>query len=238
MKTFVVLSAIFLSIIFLANNSIAQDEVKSEGPKNTFNFYFINGYAISYNFYEASSYYLRAGLDISTSKSDIDSDGETVQYYTNSSEDFTTSTNSDNSYFAVGASIQIVFPVYSTKYGSIYLGTGPVFTYSTSSFDNSETRTNSNPNPNYNSYTTSISQTNYNYDLAAIFLLGMNAIITENFGLFVEANIKGGGRWVNSEWEHTYSYSPTEYNKTSTNSDGSGWFYEAQFIRMGVSISL
>ncbi len=233
MKAFVVLSAIFLFIIFLSKNSIAQDEVKSEGPKNTFNFYFINGYTISYNFYEAKSYYLRAGLDISTSRSDIDSDGEVIQYP--SSYKSSTTESSDNSYFAIGASVQIIFPVYETKFGNIYLGTGPVFTYSTSNYSSSKTYNDSDPT-NTSNYSNSTDV--QNYDLAAIVLVGVEGIITENISLFVEANIKGGGRWQSTESEYSNT-DPSGYQyKNTQNSDGSGWFYEAQFIRMGVSISL
>jgi hypothetical protein len=69
-------------------------------------------------------------------------------------------------------------------------------------------------------------------------LLGVKGIITENISLFVEANIKGGGRWQNSEGEYSNT-DPSGYQyKNTYSSDGSGWFYEAQFIRLGVSISL
>jgi len=233
MKNFVSLFAVILLSLFFTINSIAQDEVKSEGPKNTFNFYFINSYAISYNFYEASSYYLRAGLDISTSKSDIDSDGEVIQYP--SGYESSTTENSDNSYFSIGASVQIIFPVYKTKYGNIYFGTGPVFTYSTTNYSSS--RTYNDPVPtNTSKYTNSTYVKNY--DVAAIVLVGVEGIITDNISLFVEANIKGGGRWQHTESEYSNT-DPTGYQyKNTSSSDGNGWFYEAQFIRLGVSISL
>ena len=234
MKTFKALTVIFLFLNFFTNNSLAQDEVKSEEPKNTFNFYFINGYAISYNFYEAHSYYLRAGLDISTSKEDINSDGESIQYP--SAYESSTTESSNNSYFSIGASVQIIFPVYVTKYGNIYVGTGPVFTSSTRNYKSSRTQTYSDPTSLPYSYTNITDE--QNYDVAAIVLVGVEGILTENISLFVEANIKGGGRWQSSETEYSNS-DPNGYQyKNTYNSDGNGWFYEAQFIRLGVSISL
>ena len=233
MKTFMALTAIFLFFNFFINSSFAQNEVESEGPKNTFNFYFINGYAISYNFYEAQSYFLRAGLDISTTKENIDSDGEIIQYP--SGYESSTTESSDNSYFSIGASVQIILPVYETKYGNIYFGTGPVFTYSTTNYSSSRTYNDQVPT-NTSNYTNSTYV--QNYDVAAIVLVGVEGIITDNISLFVEANIKGGGRWQHTEIEYSNT-DPTGYQyKNTSSSDGNGWFYEAQFIRMGVSISL
>jgi hypothetical protein len=233
MKTFMALIAIFLFFNFFINSSFAQNEVESEGPKNTFNFYFINGYAISYNFYEAQSYYLRAALDISTTKENIDSDGEIIQYP--SGYESSTTESSDNSYFSIGASVQIILPVYKTKYGNIYFGTGPVFTYSTTNNNSSRTYNDLVPT-NTSKYTNSTYV--QNYDVAAIVLVGVEGIITDNISLFVEANIKGGGRWQHTESEYSNT-DPTGYQyKNTSSSDGNGWFYEAQFIRMGVSISL
>ena len=233
MKTFMALTAIFLFFNFFINSSFAQNEVESAGPKNTFNFYFINGYAISYNFYEAQSYYLRAGLDISTTKENIDSDGEIIQYP--SGYESSTTENSDNSYFSIGASVQIILPVYETKYGNIYFGTGPIFTYSATNYSSS--RTYNDPVPT-NTSKNSNSTYEQNYDVAAIVLVGVEGIITDNISLFVEANIKGGGRWQHTESEYSNT-DPTGYQyKNTSSSDGNGWFYEAQFVRMGVSISL
>jgi hypothetical protein len=236
MKYIVGLYLLILFTILTSADTCAQEKTETNKPENTFNFYFINGYAISYNFYEAKSYYLRAQLDLSTSKEDIDSDGESIQYYTGSTENYSTSDNHDNSYFLIGASVQIVFPIYVTKYGNIYLGAGPVFTYATRNYSSSRTQTN--PDPTYSPVTSTSSTGEQNYDVAAIVLLGVKGIITENISLFVEANIKGGGRWQNSEGEYSNT-DPSGYQyKNTYSSDGNGWFYEAQFIRMGVSISL
>ena len=118
-----------------------------------------------------------------------------------------------------------------------YLGAGPLFNYSSNSYSSSESRVNSDPGSS-GPFTSSNSTNEKKYDVGAIFLVGLNAFITENLGVFVEANIKGGGRWQNSNSEYYNSNSIGDYNKSTYSSDGSGWFYEAQFIRMGVSISL
>jgi hypothetical protein len=233
MKYIIRLFSLFLFINFSSSQLYSQEKTELGTPENTFNFYFINGYTISYDFYEAQSYYLRAGLDISTTKEDIDSDGEVIQ--SPSSYESSTTESSDNSYFSIGASVQIILPFYETKYGNIYFGIGPVFTYSTTNYSSS--RTYNDPVPtNTSKYSNSTYE--QNYDVAAIVLVGVEGTITDNISLFVEANIKGGGRWQKNESEYSNT-DPSGYQyKNTSNSDGNGWFYEAQFIRLGVSISL
>jgi len=240
MKNLISFLAFNFLVFFLSTNLFSQEDIEPDKPKNTFNFYFINGYAVSYNFYNAESFYLRAQLDISTSKEDMDADGEIIEEYTNGTQKYSTTGNTETNYFSIGASAHIIFPVYKTNYGKVYLGTGPLFNYSNQNYNNSESRDQFSPDSNVFQYSTtsSITSNEKNYDVGALVLVGIEGIITDNISLFVEAYLKGGRKWKKTEWESLYSATPDYHSKQTSTKDGDGWFYEAQFIRLGVSISL
>jgi hypothetical protein len=231
----------FCFLIILLNAELfSQKDAEVAKPNHTFNFYFINGYAISYNFLETGSFFLRAQLDLSTNKQDIDLEGERITNYTTSEYKYSTSGNTDNDYFSVGASAHIVFPLYTNKYGRFYFGTGPIFTYTTMNYNFSETYTQYYPDTTAVQYTQTNTNTNNvkNYDVGALVYIGLQGILTENISIFVEAHFKGGKRWNESDWESTSTNNVSNSIKTTSTSSGDGWFYEAQFIRLGVSISL
>lgn len=240
MKNFIVLSLLSFLLFFSTVSLWSQENKDPNKPDHTFNFYFINGYAISYNFYETEIFYLRAQMDLSTNKEDIDMEGESHQAYTTILNKYKTSGYTDNDYFSVGASAHIVFPLYSNKYGSIYFGTGPIFTYSTRNSAYSETGNQYYPDSNAVQYSSTSTFTNNekNYDAGVLGLVGVQGIITDNIKLFVKAHIKGGRRWKDTEWESSNTNNVSYSSKTTSSSSGDGWFYEAQFIRLGISISI
>jgi len=239
MKNIIGLLILVLVLLIFSNNLFSQEKTDTDKPENAFNIYFINGYAISYNFYQTKNYYLRAQLDLSTKGEEIDADGETD--YSNVSYDKNTvTTNSESNYFLIGISTYFIYPVYNTPYGNIYLGAGPAFNYSNNSNTLTETRKEFAPDSTTVQYSATYVTTNNekNYDLSAVFIVGIEAYITENISIVVEANVKGGNRWQNNSYEHSYSNPSGDYSKYTSSTDGYGWFYEAQFIRLGVSISL
>lgn len=240
MKNFIGLSLFSSILLFLIADLWAQEKIEPKKPNHTFNFYFINGYAISYNFYETKSFFLRGQLDLSTSKQDLDMEGERIYNYTTTENKSITSENNEDGYFSVGASAHIVFPLYSNEYGSIYFGTGPIFTYSSRNYSFSETYTQYYPDTNAVQYTGTNSNINKekNYDAGVLAYLGLKGIITDNISIFVETHIKGGRRWKEYDWEYYNSDNQGNSSKTTSTSSGDGWFYEAQFIRLGVSISI
>jgi len=234
---------LFISILFLnilSGISFAQENVTKTKPEHTFNLYFINGYAVSYNFYNAGIYYLRAQLDLSTSKEDLDTEGENVQDYPVARYERFTTGNSETDYFSIGVSAHIIFPVYKTNYGKIYVGAGPLFTYSNQNSSSTEDRKefSSDTVSTPNSYNYSVSNNEKNYDLGVLVLVGLEAIITDNISLFAEANFKGGRRWQDAKWKNTNVYSPSDSYHYTDETNADGWFYQAQFMRLGVSISL
>lgn len=236
----------FILVLFLfttttTTNIVAQEvTVKKKNDLNTFNLYFINGYALSYNFYNTESYYLRAHLDIFLSSNESDSEGESSYQYIFNGEKRTFTGDAKNDYFNITVSPQIIFPVYTTSFGQVYLGGGPFLGYgkSTNSF-NQETveyypDTTSTPSISTNS---NFSKTK-NINAGLVLAVGIKAFITDNISLFAETQFQGGRRWQENETTQEWtSYSGT-FSKGRNTSDSDGWFYDAQFIRMGVSISL
>lgn len=231
--------AAFLSVLFISI-SFAQEGIESVKPNHTFNLYFINGYAISYNFLNTESLYLRVQLDLSTSKEDIDSEGESITQSRFLLEKHSRSGKNETDFFSIGASAHIIYPVYKTNFGEIYIGTGPLFNYSNSNYNYSDSYTQYYPDSNAVQFTNKYTNTSKekNYDAGVVLLFGIETFITKNISLIAEANLKGGRRWKTTEWEYSSSQNPDYYTKQTTNSDGNGWFYEAQFIRLGVSVSI
>ena len=244
MKT---LMGLFLVIIISASintSTLAQTEQKTEKENlQSFSFYFINGYALAYDYYKTDAFRLRANLSLDLSGSDIESDGENKYVYTNpslygSKEIRDEDTKSD--YLGVALSTHMIYPIYNTQLGNIYVGFGPSIGYS---------KRNSNStykNERYSPDTVSVPTVYFNsseyidsdFYLAASLLFGLEAYIVDNISLFAETHLSAGIDWTENKTTHKYS-SGTSYDETSEyNSEGSGWFYSFQYVRMGVKISI
>lgn len=232
---------LFLFLFSLTINIVAQEETVNEGKEiNTFNFYFINGYALSYNFYNANSYLLRAHLDISFSGSDSDSEGETIHQYPFIGDKRTFTSDNKIDYFNIAFSPQIIFPVYTTAFGQVYLGGGPFLGYGNSTYSLSQESieyypdTTSTPSISTNSG----SSKNKNIDAGLVFVAGLKIFATNNISLFAETQFQGGRSWQENESSQEWISYSGSYSKQIQTSDSDGWFYNAQFIRMGISLSL
>lgn len=236
--SFLVIS--FFIIGFASVSSSQTDEKVSKENLNTFNIYFINGYALSYNYYTTEKFYLRAQLDFSTNGENIDTDGENIMEYTNSKEKQTRSDENKSDYLSVAISTQIIYPFYNSEYGQAYFGIGPKISYTNNSYktdsDGKSYYPDTTSTPNIFSNSNKNSSTSY--DVGINLLLGLKAYITDNISLFAETHFTGGRRWAETEWNYTNVYNAIDSSKNTNESDGNGWFYEATFIRLGVSVSL
>ncbi|QQS34726.1 MAG: hypothetical protein IPM56_10680 [Ignavibacteriales bacterium] len=224
------------SFVFLFNSWILNAQVRDSSSLkdlHTFNIYFINGYALSYDFYKSDKFYLRAELDISTNKSDIDDEGRSV-YGSTTIDNNKIDGNRVNEYFYVGFSPQIIVPVFSTSFGQLYLGCGPSLGYSVrkSSYEEqriSDTGTSS-------GFTNSNNETYY--DAGVLVIGGVKAFIADNISLFAEVHLNGGITWLKEENNNVSSNSISASIISSRSIESDGWFYDARFIRLGVSLSL
>lgn len=240
-KGFVLFVIVFSSINISSN---AQTENKTESDNlNSFSVYFINGYALGYDYFTSDAFKLRATLDLDISGSNIDSEEETksIRYGTTNygSKEFS-ERETDRDVFSVSLVSQILFPIYKTEYGNFYFGVGPSVGYSRdqnnsiydSKYFNSDTVTT--PNINYASY----ENTYISYDIAANALIGAEAIISKNISLFTEAHLLGGMRWTEDKWINNYRSNTDYVEKRENSNKGSGWFYSFNYARIGVKISL
>jgi hypothetical protein len=235
---------LFICLITLFSFTNAQTSKDLKNPDlNTFNFNFINGYAISYNYLTTDNFWLRAQLDLFLSGEDME--GESDQSYTSTSGGFYGSRregddNYESKYLGISLSTQILFPLYKSEYGFIYFGAGPKFTYSSESrFSDSDDRIFSPDTvlvPSTNKYS---SEVNYkDYDIGILGLIGISAAITDNISLYVETHFSGGLRWTDSKFIYKTSSNSDYEDVNESNDTANGWFYEARFIRLGVTISI
>ena len=237
---------IIVIIISLSINiaNLAQTENKTESDNlNSFSVYFINGYALGYDYFKTEAFKLRAILDLGLSGSNNDSDGETKSLQfgtTNFGSRELIERETDTDAFNVSLTSQIIFPIYKTEYGNFYFGVGPSVGYSRdynnskydSKYFNPDTVTT--PNINYSS-----SENTYiSYHISANALLGAEALVSKNISLFVETHLNGGMRWTDDKWFYKYQSNTNYEQHREDNQKGSGWFYSFQYAKIGVKISL
>lgn len=233
---------LFLLFSFSISNAQTNQNLNNS-ELNTFNINFINGYAISYNYLSTENFWLRAQLDLFLTANDFEN--ETERYYRRIGGGYYGSRNegtenSDNKYLGIALSTQIILPIYKSDYGFIYFGVGPQFSYNNESrFFESELE-NFTPDtiliPTINRSSNEIK--NKFYDLGIIGLLGISASITDNICLYAETHFSGGLRWSDLKTIYRNSSSPDFEDVNESTSTGNGWFYEARFVRIGVTISI
>lgn len=244
MKAFKGLIIVFIISLLFNVANLAQIENKTE-TKNlqSFSVYFINGYALGYDYYKTDAFKLRATLDLSLSGNDENSDGESRNIpdgspYYGSKE--ITERETDRSSFSVSLGSQIIFPIYKTEFGNIYFGAGPSFGYSkdhsTTTYDDKYYYPDTVVTPTLN--TSSSENSLQNYNVAANILLGAEAIVSDNISLFIETHLNGGINWSDERRTYRYKSNPNYEELRENNYNGDGWFYNFQYARIGVKISL
>lgn len=244
MKT---LMGFFLVIIIstsINTSTLAQTEQKTEKENlQSFSFYFINGYALAYDYYKTDAFRLRANLSLDLSGSDMESDAENKYVYSNpmsygSKELRDEDSNSD--YFSITLSTHMIYPVYNTQLGNIYVGFGPSIGYSKRNSNSSY------KNERYSPDTVSVptvyfSSNEYidsDFYLAANLLFGLEAYLVDNISLFAETHLNAGIDWTNNKTTHKYSSGTALVEDSVYDSEGSGWFYSFQYVKIGIKISI
>jgi len=244
MKAFKGLIIVIIISLLISVANLAQTENKTENKNlHSFSVYFINGYALGYDYYKVDALKLRATLDLSLSGSDENSDGENknIQYgtpYYGSKE--ITERETDRSSFSVSLGSQIIFPIYKTEFGNIYFGAGPSLGFSkdhsTLDYNSKYYYPDTVTTPNL--YTSTTENTIQSYNIAASILLGAEATVSNNISLFMETHLNGGMRWSDEKWINNSSSNPNSEERRENNYNGDGWFYSFQYARIGVKISL
>ncbi len=240
MKTVSEFLLVFLLAVIYNIPTFAQtDNIKSQKDLNTFNLYFINGYAISYNYYTTDEFLLRAHLDLSVSGNNLDKTSSQLNYYPTGSNNYKSSGSTDQKSFNVSVSTHLIYPVYSSRFGQAYIGAGPIFGYSVQSISQNSESENIPFDTTFSTYSFKEKResTNKNYNLGLMAIAGLKTYLTESIGLFAEVHLIGGRTWANNK----SSFSSTQSSRSETayenTDDSNGWFYSLQFLRIGVMFS-
>ena len=176
--------------------------------------------------------------DFGSSYTEDKKDGENTTVNSNGKAKYPNSEKNNSSSISFSLSVQYVYSFLRTHFGEFYFGGGPFLGLARSESINDYSYTTSDTS-NYSSSTNNIYKT---YSLGVIFVLGMKAYITNNFGVFAEANLNGGKNWnennIVSSSVTDYP-SSTDYSSTSTSHEsGGGWFYNFRYVRLGISVSI
>lgn len=242
MKSSFLLILFSVSYLFLLSSGlICQSKDTSESKLHHFNIYFINGYAVSYDYYRSDDFSLWANLDFSSRYFDNDLENNRNSLSNNDTSVYLQNSKSISSNSSISLSSHIILPVYKSKVGIAYIGAGPELglVYERSEYSY---YTDSQSNGSYGSNQSSQSS-GTKYDSREIraglsVVVGIKSYLTENIGLFAEAFFLGGKRWTKTD-NYRYNYSDDTYFSISDeSSDGNGWYYMTQWARIGVSIAI
>jgi hypothetical protein len=236
------LSALILLTIFSLNNIFPQTpaDTLNSRPENlhTFNIYLLNGYALSYEFSKCNQSLYRVQLDYGSSYTEDKSDGESTTVSSYGTEKHPRTEENSTSSISLSLSAHYIYSFLRTDFGEIYLGAGPSLGFARYEHlsDNSGTSADT------IFFSSSSNYIDKTYSIGVVFVLGMKAFITNNLGVFAEANLNGGKRWRenNSVSSNINDYpSSADYSSTNTyHVSGGGWFYNATYVRIGISISI
>jgi len=244
MKTFMGFFLVIIISTSINTSTLAQTEQKTEKENlQSFSFYFINGYALAYDYYKTDAFRLKANLSLDLSGSDMESDAENKYVYSNpmsygSKELRDEDSNSD--YFGITLSTHMIYPVYNTQLGNIYVGFGPSIGYSKRNSNSSY------KNERYSPDTVSVPTVYFNsseyidsdFYLAANLLFGLEAYLVDNISLFAETHLSAGIDWTDNKTTHKYSSDTALVEDSVYDSEGSGWFYSFQYVKLGIKISI
>lgn len=244
MKRFkgLLLVVIFFLSINISNIAQTENKIVTKNP-HSFSVYFINGYALGYDYLKTDAFKLRATLDLSLSGENQDSDGKNTNhyfsgsYFDNSIQESEIET--DRTYLSLSLASQIIFPIYKTEYGNIYFGAGPGVGFSRNFSSSISENIVYNPDTvlaskNFieNEYTT------VEYNIKLNLLVGAEVNISNNLSLFAETHLNAGLLWSDQKNLYKYHSDSGSNQNSEINQDGSGWFYTFQYARIGVKISL
>lgn len=217
--------------IFSVGPVYSQDAPKTDSLSfnKSFDFFFINGYAIGYKFKLNDNSALRLTLDLRGTYLNLDaeSDAQSSFPWDTLSNKSNEERESNNINLALSASY-LYYLLYS-KYVSIYTGTGPYLAYNNYSYDNVS---------EYERL--DISSRNFNkinaFSVGLLSLFGVSGSLNENVNLFAEAQLITIYQWNKSNYENTEKNSSGETSRRTSESSSNGWALEFTFVRVGMGI--
>ncbi|MDP4116152.1 MAG: hypothetical protein Q8903_08455 [Bacteroidota bacterium] len=211
----IIIPCLFLCLIF--SQAFAQDDLIRN--HSALQFYFVNGYAVSYKFPTKGTLNYRINLDFGANYSY--STGETTQ------ENYIRTGSDNTKSISVTLTPQAYLYILTTEYASIYAGGGVFINYSYSKQNNNDNRRDYTDSSYFiNNYKNS----SYSFGLSA--LLGIEVKLTKNVTAFAESQLNGGRSWYS--WKNDYVSDDNSPGWSSTSQHG--WFVDYSAIRIGLGI--
>lgn len=222
------LSLIVLAILFSSISLFAQtDSVKCNSQ---IQFHLINGYSLSYLNMLSPSTGLRFKADLGLSGSFEDSENN-ESYYGNSLNTvhkYKLDNNSNSQYLNLVVNYCWLSNI--TKEVRLYLGIGPLISFSRESNErNSETITTS---PNGASKSMNESTKSF-IGLGIQGVLGIECAVTEKISLLAEFNLNGTYSW--NHWNNKGEYQSEELTGIESTSDSNSWNYGLNNLKIGIA---
>jgi hypothetical protein len=211
------LFCLFLSLVF--SKAFAQEDIIQN--HSALQFYFVNGYAVSYKLPTTGLLKYRIKFDFSAGYTYSSGEGTGLN---------SISTESDHSRnISITLTPQAYLYILSTNYANIYTGGGVFIGYNYSKQNYNGT------NHNYDGYHNYINvgkDISYSFGLSA--LLGLEVKLSNNVTAFAESQLNGGKTWYS--WKSDFV--SANDSPSWSNSSNHGWFADYSTIRIGLGIYL
>lgn len=186
----------------------------------SFDFYFVNGYAVGYKFNLDTRSSLKFILDFDGSYLNRISSYSDVRYELTEKRD-----NINLNLYAF-----YLYSLYKNNYADILLGIGPY--YNVNYYSNKSVQTQNNiSNSTYRIYYSS----NY-HALGGSIMFGIEGFITSHLSLIAEAHLTGSHRWEIQHGETTRNEQGIESDRYTSDGTSKSWFWEINFARLGIGI--
>lgn len=211
---FLVIFCLFVSIPGFAQE--VEKDTLSFVRNTSFDFYFVNAYAVGYKFSVDENSSLKFILDF---------DGSYLNKNTSVTDrNLNIEEWRDNINFNLYAFY--LYSLYKNNYIDISLGFGPY--YNLNYYSNKEVDIGSNVSRYYNS--------SHYHALGGSVAFGVEGFITSRISLIAETYLTGSHRWENQFGEYTQNAQGVEIYRSSNTGSSTSWFWEINFARLGIGI--
>lgn len=215
---------IVVLIILDLNYSVQAQEVKDDSSafvrEKSFDFYFVNGYAVGYEFNLNENSKVKFVLDFKGTY--LNQDRSETDFRPEYSE------KRDNINLAFYAAY--CYSIYKNPYVDIYLGIGPY--YNLNFYSNKGTEF---VKDTLQTIFRNYSSNSYNA-FGASTIFGVEGFINSHISLIAEAQLTGLYRWEKYYSENTRTAQGTEVNRSQYEAKINSWFWEINFARLGIGI--
>lgn len=225
---------LLLSIALLTTNISLFAQNDSVSYKNQLQFNLINGYSLSYVNLFCPSSGLRFKVDLGFNGSSEKSDN--IQNYFNSNpnnqsndqQKFNEDHTNSSQYFNLV--VNYIWISNITKEINLYMGIGPLISYSRNHSEDNDDAIFSIQNNNSKSIFESTSSF---FGLGLQGVVGVECNMTEKISLFAEFNLDGTYSW--EYWKYSSENQTTSLSRTENTEDGNSWNYELNNIKIGIA---